>query len=364
MKKRPSFFDTKDSLFSMSPVKALLVSACLFTALIAVRFYSEGHGSFEAVVSKLIPWQSVWSGAHNRSLKEPVNLPLNENGALLVGTEVAEIGTSGAGGDRAEKAATDAIVTEEIVPESAGTETVTKEIVTGTGETEEVTGETVTKEMVYTGTAGTEELTTEAVTKEIDTEAVGTEEVTGETGTKAISTLETVGTEELTRETVTIGTAGMGAAGTTTFGTQPLETERGGVLERGGTDTVSPETENDDAELTAGARRVENADLIFEPSGNWERVDRAQGGQSYQYVNGPNRGIGATEVLKFNQTLAHQLLDGKSVYFWGDSTMRQIFTAFFNGVQGSQITFQVGKHVQCSTFLARQSSLSSSMEPS
>lgn len=327
----------------MSPVKALLVSACLFTALIAVRFYSEGHGSFEAVVSKLIPWQSVWSGAHNRPLKEPVNLPLNEVDALSVGTEEAGIGTGGVGGDRAEKAATDAIATEEIEPESAGTKTVTKEIVTETVETEEVTGETVTKEMVYTGTAETEELTTETVAKEIDAETVGTKEVAGETVTKEISTSETVGTEELTRETLTIKTAGTETAGITTFGTRMPETGRGGVLERGGSGTVSPATENNNAELTAGA--FKNADLIFEPSGSWERVDNAQGGQSFQYVNRPNHGIGATEVLKFNQTLAHQLLDGKSVYFWGDSTMRQIFTAFFNGVQGSQITFQVGKHV-------------------
>jgi hypothetical protein len=343
MKKRPSFFDTKDSLFNMSPVKALLVSACLFTALIAVRFYSEGHGSFEAVVSKLIPWQSDWLGVHNRPLKEPVNLPLSENDALSVGTEEAGIGTGGVGGDRAEKAATDAIVTEEIEPESAGTKTVTKEKVTETVETEEVTGETVTKEMVYTGSAGTGELTTETVTKQMDTETVATGEVTGETVTKEIITLETVGTEELTREAVTIGTAGTETAGITTVGTKPLETERGGVSKRGGSDSVSPETETDNAELTAGA--FENADLIFEPSGNWERVDNAQGGQSYQYVIGPNH---ETEILKFNQTLAHQLLDGKSVYFWGDSTMRQIFTAFFNGVQGSQITFQVGKNMFCS----------------
>ncbi|GAQ79055.1 hypothetical protein KFL_000230340 [Klebsormidium nitens] len=86
--------------------------------------------------------------------------------------------------------------------------------------------------------------------------------------------------------------------------------------------------------------RVNDTDLIFEPKGNWERNSNGQG---FSFMGSPHGEEDAPEILNFNTSLAHQMLNGKWVYFWGDSTMRQIFTAFLNGIQGSSISFQEAK---------------------
>lgn len=268
----------------MGVVKAasLIVPAVLLMVFVAVHFYQEGDGAFEAVASRIVPWPSMVvdgetgkldpsaSASVLTSVKAEENLSFGETDSILVEAPKESIEQNGT------------VAVASLLP----------------------------RNMLNLGNIASVLSSAESLTLE---------EPTPEPATSSAQEFIAVTTEHSNSSTVPDLVLANGTVANLSL-VANLSNESGSVN---------------------GAKveiKTNNTDLIFEPSGNWERNSNGQG---FSFMGSPNGRAGTPEAINFNTSLAHEMLNGKWIYFWGDSTMRQIFTSFLNGIQGSSISFQV-----------------------